>query len=160
MKTYIGIDPGVNGGIAIIQNTDGNPEIVLAIRMPTMGKNVDFGEVASLFRYLDYETSIAYVEDVHAMPKQGVVSMFKFGFVTGGIHGVISALDIPLMVVRSSVWKNAVLRGLDKKDKQSSVVLCRRMFPDVSLLATKASNVPHTGIADAICIAYYALRYH
>lgn len=154
---YIGVDPGVNGGIAAIQEDDAFCKVIYTVPMPKVGNVVDFAAAAD---FLDFHNCIAYVEKVHSMPKQGVSTMFKFGFVTGGIYGVLATLKIPVMEVTPSQWKRFVLKGLDNKDKDSSAIFCRRMFPDVSLLATERSLKAHSGMADALCIAYYALKKH
>jgi crossover junction endodeoxyribonuclease RuvC len=81
--------------------------------------------------------------------------MFKFGFVTGVMHGIISTLAIPLYLVTPQAWKKKILAGT-AKDKDAAIDYCRRVYPDVSLLATERSRKPHDGMADALCIARYA----
>jgi crossover junction endodeoxyribonuclease RuvC len=103
--------------------------------------------------------SICYIEKVSAMPKQGVTSMFNFGFSTGAIHGIVATLGIPRYLVTPQRWKNNILVGT-KKDKEAAIDYCRRAFPSVTLLATEKSRKPHSGMADAICIALYAYHFH
>jgi len=152
-KIYIGIDPGKSGGIAMI-----TPEKTYITSMILSGKDVDAGAVAEWIMansngYL--ERCVACIEKVHSLPKQGVVSSFKFGFVTGVMHGIIRTLGIPLHMVTPQAWKKKVLAGTPK-DKDAAIDFCRRVYPNVNLLATERSRVPHSGIADALCIAKYA----
>ena len=151
---YIGVDPGKSGGIAIISEVgveDITPMIIA-------GKDID---LAAIVDWLDYhllgdEHAIACIEKVSAMPKQGVVSMFSFGFSTGAMHGIIAAFGIPRHLVTPQAWKKSILSGT-KRDKDAAIDYCRRLYPDVSLLATEKSRKPHSGMADALCIARYAL---
>ena len=152
-KIYIGIDPGKSGGIAIILEDE-----VKVTPMILAGKDVDVGAVAHWIGYItnNYPTTvIACIEKVHSMPKQGVASSFKFGFVTGVMHGIIRTLGIPLHMVTPQAWKKRILAGTPK-DKDAAIDFCRRVYPNVNLLATERSRVPHSGIADALCIAKYA----
>lgn len=154
---YIGIDPGKSGGIAIISEL----HLEAVTPMIIAGKDIDLWATAEwVDRYtFEDEHAICYIEKVSAMPKQGVTSMFNFGFSTGAMHGVIAALGIPRYLVTPQTWKNKILTGT-KKDKNAAVDWCRRAYPDVSLLATEKSRKSHSGMAEAICIARYALHFN
>jgi len=102
-----------------------------------------------------YRPVLAVIEGVGSMPGQGVASTFKFGFVTGAIHGLLAAKDIKTVVCYPVRWKNRVLAGTDKS-KQAAIDFCRLRFPEISLLATSRSKKPHDGIADALCLSEYA----
>jgi len=152
----IGIDPGKAGALVAMGN---NGSIKDKIIMPIAGKELD---IPAITKWLNWwlelkEPVIACVEKVHAMPGQGVVSMFTFGFNVGVIRGVISALNITLYLVAPQTWKKVVLADTPK-DKNAAIDYCSRVYPEVSLLATERSKKPHQGIADAICIARYALE--
>lgn len=161
---YIGIDPGKSGGVAIIQ-ADKLPIIVKAVTpMMIAGKDID---LTSMANWIDSNTvpdielwerpkhAICFIEKVSAMPKQGVTSMFNFGFSTGALHGIIATLGIPRYLVTPQRWKNIVLAGT-KKDKDAAIDFCRMSYPNINLLATERSKKPHSGMADALCIASYA----
>jgi crossover junction endodeoxyribonuclease RuvC len=154
-KIYIGIDPGKSGGIAIIDNMT---DEIFVTPMIIAGKDIDIPAVVDWIihnsGFPDGKT-IACIEKVHAMPGQGVTSMFKFGFVTGVMHGIISTLAIPLYLVTPQAWKKKILIGT-AKDKDAAIDYCRRVYPDVNLLATERSRKSHDGMADALCIARYA----
>lgn len=151
---FIGIDPGLSGAIAIL--TSDNP-IILAT--PVIDKEID---VARIIQFL-YENevnernSIAHIEKVGAFPKQGVVSMFRFGFVTGIMHGVFRTLKIPLFIVTPQSWKKEILVDTDKS-KQAAINWCLRSYPGVNLFSTMKSKIHDNGMADALCLAEYGKR--
>lgn len=159
-SAIIGIDPGLSGGIAILR---GN-HVADVIPIPATEGDVD---VARLVKWIQQKTLydpyiggmnvIAYIEAVHAMPGQGVSSMFKFGYVTGILHGVIRTLEIPLKLATPQAWKKEILAGT-AKDKQAAIDYCLRMYPDVCFLATEKSRVHHSGMCDALCIAEYGYK--
>lgn len=150
---FIGIDPGLTGGIAIITNVGAS-----AIITPLSGKEIDIGYLREwLEGNIDLRVPIAVIESVHSMPGQGVASSFKFGFVTGEMSGMIKAMNIPLVWVSPQTWKKIILAGTDKS-KEAAIAFCRNMYPDTSLLATKASHTFHHGLADALCLAHYAQK--
>lgn len=141
--TYIGIDPGKKGGIAIIAGgnnevypyTDDTLKLVAANASKT--------------------NALCFVEKVSAMPKQGVTSMFNFGKSYGYILGVLEANGIPYQTVSPQRWKRHF--GLDN-DKRKSIVTAKRLFPALSLLPTERCRVESDGMAEALLIALYAQR--
>lgn len=174
---YIGIDPGLDGGLAAIRHN----EVVAAVAMPvyttTVKRNKKTVKKRHLFCFgiLSWFNSVMYcwpghepyemychlaVEAVSARPKQGVTSMFTFGKGVGTLLGMISVLDFTnenfkYIEVSPKKWKNVVLPNTTK-DKNAAIQFVKDKFPDVSLLPTARHSVPHDGIADAICLAYYA----
>ena len=156
MKTIIGIDPGMKGGLAFLDD-DG----VMAYALPMVGGEINYSKLISLLvDPLDNtDTYLAVIEKVHAMPKQGVSSTFKFGRQYGEIRGILIALNIPMIEVTPQAWKKKVLAGQDwKGNKKASVQFCQKRWPKVSLLPKERSRVPSDGMADAICIAMSALN--
>lgn len=150
MTDFLGVDPGKYGGIAVLKDTG-----VIVTPMIIAGKDLD---LVAISEWIDWNVGtdvIACIEKVSAMPGQGVVSMFSFGFTTGAIYGILATFGISIHVVTPQEWKKRVLAGT-RKDKNAAIDYCRRVYPDVSLLATRHSTKPHTGIADSICIAEYA----
>jgi len=144
----VGIDPGQTGGIAYIDAASGTSD---AIPMPLMGKEIDGHELANALRGRSIDTVI--LEKVHAMPKQGVSSTFKFGMGFGLVIGVCEALSIPYRLVTPQAWKKAVLAGTTK-DKDAAVSFVRRAYPSIDLTPGR-KRVPHDGMADAVCLAEY-----
>lgn len=95
------------------------------------------------------------LEHVGARPGQGVTSMFSFGENFGFIQGLLTAYSIPFELVRPQKWKKEFSITADKN---SSIDVCNRLFPDVSLLATPKCKKPSDGIAEALLMAEYAKR--
>lgn len=146
---YIGIDPGLHGGLAGV-----NESSVILEPMPVSGGEIDAHGVCV---WLDgVHASLVCIEKVHAMPKQGVASTFKFGKGYGTILGVCAAMNICVELVTPQAWKAVVLAGTTK-DKDAAIAWCNRAFPMTSLIP-QGCRVPHDGLADALCIAEYARR--
>lgn len=142
---YIGIDPGKNGGYAILFGNNSRyygvmdeDDFVRDIRTVSCPNNV-----------------FAVVEKVGAMPKQGVVSMFNFGKSAGFIEGVLRAFNIPHQLVTPQKWKREF--GLTG-DKARSIEVCKRFFPGVDLRKNDRCRKEHDGIAEALLMAEYARR--
>ncbi len=158
MKIIIGIDPGLSGAIAILDN---EYNIMATTAMLMHGNQLDLTGIADWIErsiVMDGTPIISCIEKVASMPGQGVKSVWTFGFNTGVIHGILATFEIPRFIVAPNVWQKSVLSFTNKGDKQASVNFCRRVYPHISLLATERSKKPHTGIADAICIARYAIK--
>lgn len=150
---YIGIDPGKSGALAVIH----------CLKDGTKIKTVPFDEEAyvhelrqiSQFVELTGDEVFAVVEKVHSMPKQSCVAMFTFGQNFGFIQGALKSFGIPFDLVRPEVWKKA----LDcKSDKTTSIAVCKRLFPKVSLKRTEKCKVDDDGLAESLLMAEYARR--
>jgi crossover junction endodeoxyribonuclease RuvC len=100
------------------------------------------------------EQCVTCLEHVGAMPKQGVTSMFNFGVSFGFIQGVLSAFGIPFELIRPQKWK----KEFSISDKNESISVCQRLFPEVCLLPSERCKVPSDGMADALLMAEYARR--
>lgn len=146
---FIGIDPGKKGGIALIDT-----ETKVVCTFPYSDK-----ELIGLCRDESYSGNTEHImcclEKVGAMPGQGVVSMFSFGQSVGYIKGVLESFRIPYQEITPQKWKREF--GLSS-DKAVSAEVCRRLFPDISLLATPRCKKPHDGMAEALLMAEYARR--
>lgn len=142
--TYVGIDPGKSGAIAIMR-PHGGIHIV----------PFDMVEYVDVINYLKGNPVKCCLEKVGAMPGQGVVSMFNFGHNLGFIEGVLQANHIPYQLVPPQTWKKEFsLTG----QKSKSIEVCQKLFPDVSLLATERSKKPNDGMAEALLMCEYARR--
>lgn len=140
---FIGIDPGLAGGIGII-NTEDNSAIAYKY---TPDKLIEV-----LHTLVDKDNVHFTVEQVHAMPKQGVSSTFTFGTGYGMILGILRANGIIPQNAKPSVWKRKL--GVTA-DKQTSIHKAMKLFPNTSLLPTPRCRVPSDGLAEALLIAEY-----
>ncbi len=141
-----GIDPGISGAICISygSNFEFHDMPVMANRA---GKSIINGSALSAI--LDGVKHIA-LEQVGAMPGQGVSSMFRFGESYGLIQGVCAAKQIPLTLVVPRTWKASV--GLIGHDKDSARTMAIRRFPS---LASQLSRKKDIGRADALWLCVY-----
>lgn len=139
--TYIGIDPGKNGAIAWLTSSEVNV--------------VPFSEETCQVILRGIENGIACVEKVGAMPGQGVTSMFHFGENFGYIRGTLEANKIAYQLIPPKTWKKEF--GLNS-NKESSIAVCKRLFPEVSLKRTERCKKDHDGMAEALLMAEYARR--
>lgn len=143
---YIGIDPGKSGAMAII--FEGMDETMLV--------PLDEQEYTNVLRNLSGQQVKSCLEHVTAMPKQGVTSMFHFGENFGYIKGLLEAFQIPYELVRPRKWKKEF--GITG-DKNSSIEVCKRLFPGVNLRRTDRCRKDDDNMAEALLMAEYARRH-
>ena len=149
-----GIDPGIAGAIAILDRD----EIIDVIDLPTMSegkKNKKQLNSAHLSQYIssnvkDINKSVVVVEQVNAMPGQGVTSMFNFGQTFGAIKGISATLKLPIFFVRPSKWKKHFELINSSKDASRTKVI--EMYPS---FAEKLSKKKDVNKSDAILIARF-----
>ena len=150
----IGIDPGIQGALAILDNE----KVIDIVDLPVMSegkKNKKQLNGAYLSDYLkkhilNIENTVVVVEQVNAMPGQGVTSMFNFGQTFGAIKGVCAALELPIFFVRPAKWKKHF--ELINASKDSSRTKVIEMYPALSNVLAKKKDVNKS---DAILIARY-----
>ena len=149
----IGIDPGLSGAIAILENN----KVLSLFDVPVMSegkknkRQLNSAQLVSLLKEnisSDEEVAVV-VEQVNAMPGQGVTSMFNFGQTFGAIKGVCAALALPIFFVRPSKWKKHF--ELINSSKDSSRTKAIEM-PKLSNQLTKKD----VNKSDAILIARYS----
>ncbi len=150
----IGIDPGLSGAIAILENN----KVLNIFEIPVMSegkKNKRQLNSAQLVRLLkeniseNEEVSIV-VEQVNAMPGQGVTSMFNFGQTFGAIKGICAAIGLPIFFVRPAKWKKYF--DLINSSKDASRTKAIEMYPKLSNQLSKKKDVNKS---DAILIARF-----
>lgn len=147
-----GIDPGLTGAVCFLGTDTGN---VMFFDMPVVTKAVGKGQQVSAQGLADVikragTVAVCCVEAVHAMPKQGVSSMFSFGRTAGVIDGILAALSIPTKHIRPDAWKRPL--GLVKADKDAARLLAMNLYPQC---AGELSRKKDIGRADALLIAHY-----
>lgn len=152
MAKVVGIDPGVNGGLAIY---DGKS--VKCFKVPTLKKEIsgktrteiDRAKLHNIFLEGAFYgvCSRVYVEKVHSMPGQGVASMFSFGVSYGVVLGMIASWEWETVDVRPQEWRKSigVLEG-----KEGSIITATALMPN-----GVGEWHSHDGLAEAALIAYY-----
>ena len=156
----IGIDPGISGSICFFE--DG--KIIEVIEMPVMTegkknkKQVNGAQIYNEFlkRINNKDDEIRVViEQVSAMPGQGVTSMFNFGQSFGILKGICSAMQLPMFFVRPTKWKKYF--NLINSQKDASRTRAIEIFPYFS---TQLSKKKDSNKADAILIASFYYETH
>ena len=127
---YIGIDPGKNGGIAVLGS-----------------------DYVSCVVYSDTELLNA----CRMFEGMNVICYLNFGMNFGFIQGVLKAYEIPYELVTPQKWKKEFSCT---SDKNTSIEVCKRLFPNVNLKATDRCKKDHDGIAEALLIAEYGRRHY
>jgi crossover junction endodeoxyribonuclease RuvC len=152
----IGIDPGISGSICFFENG----KILEAVEMPTMtdGKKNKrqvngaqiYNEILKRINKNEKQNVRVIIEQVSAMPGQGVTSMFNFGQSFGILKGICSAMQLPMYFVRPAKWKKYF--GLINSEKDASRTRAIEMFPYFS---SQLSRKKDSNKADAILIASF-----
>tara|TARA_B100001057_G_scaffold483465_1_gene560276 strand:- start:310 stop:804 length:495 start_codon:yes stop_codon:yes gene_type:complete len=152
----IGIDPGISGSICFLENG----KILDVIEMPTMteGKKNKrqvngaqiYNEITKMINKFDKQNIRVIIEQVSAMPGQGVTSMFNFGQSFGILKGICSAMQLPVYFIRPAKWKKYF--NLINSEKDASRTRAIEIFPYFS---SKLSKKKDSNKADAILIASF-----
>jgi len=163
-QCVLGIDPGLSGAVAMI---DEDRNIITIQCTPTLvvkkGKGnrtvyVESAMTTIIEACKDSGTIVSIgIENVHAMPGQGVTSMFSLGLGYGLWIGIISALRLPHTRIEPQTWKKAL--GIKSgSDKRASVARALQLFPRAYLMRSDRARVESDGMADALLIAEYTRR--
>ena len=152
----IGIDPGISGSICFFE--DG--KIVDLLEMPNMAEGKKnkrqvngsqiYNEINLRIKGHDKKNIKVVIEQVSAMPGQGVTSMFNFGQSFGVLKGICSAMQIPMYFVRPVKWKKYF--NLINSEKDASRTKAIEIFPYIS---KELSRKKDANKADAILIASF-----
>ena len=153
MNVIIGIDPGITGAFAVLEAETLNLLDVQDLPTLTKNKKQKFNGVGLTNPLLQWKSGkhsvqMCYLENVHAMPKQGVSSMFSMGRNPGIIEGVITALVLPVTYVSPVVWKRRA--KLIRKEKDESRTRAIELYPEAPHARKKDYNR-----AEAILIARF-----
>ena len=147
-KIFIGIDPGKNGGVTVINDMP-NYESVIAFRCPDSPSKMAYSLMATIPTEISYENVLVMVEHVHAMPKNGVVSMFSFGQNLGQWEGILGAFELDVKYSGPRVWMKHYdcKPNMSKKERKRYLRgLAEKLFPNIKMTFN---------ISDAMLIANY-----
>ena len=150
----IGIDPGLSGAIAVMHRK----KVINLYDMPVMAegkknkRQLNSSQLVNIIleNINKDEETIVVVEQVNAMPGQGVTSMFNFGQTFGAIKGVCAALKLPIFFVRPSKWKKHFELINSSKDASRTKVI--EMYPTLSSQLARKRDVNKS---DAVLIAKF-----
>ena len=150
----IGIDPGLSGAIAILEDN----KVLNIFDMPVMAegkknkRQLNSAQLVNIIRgnTVPEDEVVVIVEQVNAMPGQGVTSMFNFGQTFGALKGICAALELPIFFVRPSKWKKHF--ELINSSKDSSRTKAIEMYPSLSDDLARKKDVNKS---DAILIARF-----
>ena len=150
----LGIDPGLSGAIAILEEK----KVLSIFDMPVMAdgkknkRQLNSAQLVNIIRenIVGAHEIAVIVEQVNAMPGQGVTSMFNFGQTFGALKGICAALELPIFFVRPSKWKKHF--ELINSSKDASRTKAIEMYPKLSNQLSKKKDVNKS---DAILIARF-----
>lgn len=172
---YIGIDPGLSGGIALL---DEQANVITAFPMPIIQGKKNYMDTKAVSEYLKsfdpIELFVTIEKQIPIGGKREKVRILRTGKIMevsigrgmastayfqqgyGELIGVCTALDHVAFVTRAPVtWKKNVLEGLPwVGNKAASILYVQNRWPKVNLLPTPRSRKPSDGLADAICLGY------
>jgi len=148
-QLFMGVDPGASGAFAIISNNNTVFEL-----QDWPGDEIHLSDLVRTILEEIHNNGyslMAAIEYCHAMPKQGVTSMFKFGTNYGIWKGVLAMAEIPFYTVTPQKWQ----KGLIKKaqDKKPALAAAGRLFPNAELYGPRGGG--KDGRADALLISYW-----
>ena len=143
----LGIDPGINGAFARIYKDD-----VSVHDLPTAGegKHRIIATAVLAHQLKEIAPTFAVMERVHAMPRQGVSSSFRFGQAFGAIEGVLGALGVSLSYVTPAQWKRALGLSADKDEARLRAI---QLYPAAAENLQRRKDVDR---AEALLIATWA----
>lgn len=146
----IGVDPGASGALALL-TAEG--QLVTAVDMPAHDGVVSGVLIADQLDrwWIEYRPAVAWIEQVHAMPQQGVSSTFKFGRALGCVEGALAAARLPIRYVTPAKWKKDA--GLNA-DKAASRRRATELWPTQAELFARVKD---DGRAEAALIARHGL---
>ena len=152
----IAIDPGISGSICFFKEG----KVVDVIEMPNMAEGKKnkrqvngaqiYNEISSKIKNFSKEDIKVVIEQVSAMPGQGVTSMFNFGQSFGVLKGICSAMQLPMYFVRPAKWKKYF--NLINSEKDASRTKAIQIFPYISSQLSKKKD---SNKADAILLASF-----
>ena len=161
---YVGVDPGQKGGLAVVARQDDKPVAVVqrAVPMPVTKVNGKASlDTMALDDFFPHQPFVAVLEQVHAMPGQGVSSMFQFGRMYGAIEAVLDSSAAEIMYVPARKWKSFFRLGSDKRD---AIMLADQKFGPLAMWHVPGRggglNVDrNSGVAEAALLGLYGV-YH
>lgn len=162
-KTYVGIDIGKSGAIAVIY-PDGR---IKTMRMPLINTEIDYADLYSIISQCSSMACHVAFEKLGVIYGSAKSTAFSMGHQLGAIEMACIASKVPYTKVRAVDWQKEMFKGVDevtkdgngKRDtKAMAYIAIKRLFPQLELKFGARATVAHDGLIDAVLIAEYARR--
>lgn len=170
-KSFIGIDIGVNGGIAIIEEG----KLVFTATIPKVQNKVDVHELNRLLSSFKSRSEEQYVviEDLHSIFGTGAKSNFQFGWINGIIEAILISNGYSFEKIQPKKWQETCWQGIrpilintGKKKKNgevkykvdtkgTSLLAAKRLYPKADFSISERAKKQHDGIVDSVLLSYY-----
>mgnify|MGYP001612067999 CR=1 FL=1 len=171
-KEFIGIDIGINGGIAIV---DENGILKFTSTIPKIGGRVDLHQFDRLVKSFKERCDFSHVmiEDLHAIFGTSSKSNFQFGWINGVTETLLASAGLSYSKVLPRKWQEVIWQGirpiqintgkLTKKGeikykidtKATTRLAAKRIYPTADFTISERAKVDHNGIVDSVCLARY-----
>ena len=156
----ISVDVGLKGGFAILKS---KIEIDAKYVMPIINGKLNFVGIDLILKCAraladinkTKQPLVGVIEQVSAMPGQGVTSMFTFGRNYGAVEQAFFRYCDNVIYTRPKAWQAISCKGTKGTDpKKRALEAASNLFPKENFLATARSKVPHQGLVDSVLIAH------
>jgi crossover junction endodeoxyribonuclease RuvC len=157
MVAIIGLDPGVSGAVAVIRNKDDDHPLTFDMPRVAGKGHLDTDHLFELLSDMKqrFDPDQIVIENVHAAPRQGVSSAFKFGETLGVAKALASALRLDPVLVTPVTWKRQLGLTGDQRGKDEARKLAGKLYPGCVFARKKDHNR-----AEALLIAHWGLYYN
>lgn len=151
----LGIDPGLNGGIASLDFEKG---LKLFLTPTIGGRDYDIQAIKTIL--LQEQPNFVLIETQIALPGQGLSSTLQTGKGFGILLGLLAGMEIPHQVIGAKQWQIKMFTGVSGKleTKEKSEIIAKRLFPKADFRRSERAFKAHDGLTDAACIAEYGRR--
>jgi hypothetical protein len=163
----IGIDPGKNGFICIVEefSSETVANYITYHPIPLINKEVDIRKLNECLSFAGGDIHCV-IEDVHAIFGSSAKATFNFGWIVGVLEALLVANGIPYTKVAPKVWQKEMWQGIPIQKKANkrtdtkamSLLAAKRLFPNEDLTATERSVKPHDGKVDALLLCEFCRR--
>jgi type IV secretory pathway VirJ component len=162
-KKYVGIDIGINGGIAVLEDND----VKLLQKMPVINTQIDVKALREILEEANKENDCHFVfEKLGLIYKSSKRTAFSMGYQLGIIEGICVSKNFSYTEVRAVDWQKAIYQGIPEVSKSNgkrdtkamALIAANRIFPSVNFKKSQRATKPDDGLIDALLIAEYARR--
>ena len=165
-RRVFGIDPGLDGAIvgfttdgdALVEGCAGKTPTFKSMKASGSRREYDVAGMRDALKGVKLGRSTVFIEHSQAMPRQGVSSTWKTGYGFGLWIGLLTALEIPFVVVTPQRWQAKAFVGVTGEGKERALIACSRLIPNLPLVMP-GKRVADVGVADAALIAWWGARH-